>query len=991
MVRNQVYISYARKDAAELAHRLTVDLTQAGFTVWIDSQSLREGTVWSLYIEKAIDESDVVLALMTPGSYVSETCRAEQLRALRMGKRVAPILGSLGSDIPLHLSHLQYFDFTDAANYSKNLYALRGYIATGGGNPPLPEGLRNTRTTYITAPPIVANYIDRPEAIRELRDTLFAEAQHGGIGLTALEGMGGVGKTVLAQALFRDEAVQQAFPDGLVWITLGREPTYELTAGLREIVRALGGATYGDVQAEAAYRTTIAKKAALIVIDDVWRKEDLEPFLADSRRSKILFTTRDASIARSAGAREYKVSLLNAAEGRELLAHWAGVDTAQLPPAADDILRECDMLPMALSTVGALLRDAAAPDWNDTLALLRNADLTAIERELPAGSTSFFRAIDVSVNSLPPEMRQLYAILAVLLDDIPATLQMLETLWNLDEPEVQRVSRRLTDRSLAQIDEKTGGLYLHHLQLEYLRSRFPDRESLRLIQGAVRLSLHIIEKDPNQFAAQLVGRLASFKQPTIRALMRQAASKLRVGWLQDLKGDWTTPGGPLVQSVEAHERPANAVIILRDGRRAVSASDDRTLKLWDLETGRALRTLTGHSDSVSGVAATPDGTRAVSASRDSTLKVWDLTTGSELMTLQGHAAAVTGVAETGAGRLAVSASQDRTVKVWDLETGRAISSLEGHSDFVTCVAATADGKRAVSASLDNTLIAWDLTTGRSLRTLKEHSASVTGVAVTLDGRRAISASLDRTVKVWDLQGGYLLRSLEGHADGVTGVAVTSDGRRAVSASLDKTVRVWDLETGAMLLTLTGHSDRALSVAIAPDGERAISSCADGTLKLWSLRNPTASQEDALVSLFGLLTSPEALATELARVAMTDRSRLQVLESPDTLAVREMLTTWMIQQSSTEEASVNGPVTFQPNALWLAWMVHIQGPRLEQISRELRGPAADYRTVRPAENAKPTPAPHTILTAPISTGPDLRIGPREVKGRATKAQKPRKKK
>ena len=73
-----------------------------------------------------------------------------------------------------------------------------------------------------------------------------------------------------------------------------------------------------------------------------------------------------------------------------------------------------------------------------------------------------------------------------------------------------------------------------------------------------------------------------------------------------------------------------------DGQRAVSASDDQTLKVWDLGSGRELRTLAGHTGSVTAVAVTPDGQRAVSASEDQTLKVWDLGSGRELRTLAGH-------------------------------------------------------------------------------------------------------------------------------------------------------------------------------------------------------------------------------------------------------------------------------------------------------------------------------------------------------------------
>ena len=79
-----------------------------------------------------------------------------------------------------------------------------------------------------------------------------------------------------------------------------------------------------------------------------------------------------------------------------------------------------------------------------------------------------------------------------------------------------------------------------------------------------------------------------------------------------------------------------AVAVTADGQRAVSASDDNTLKVWDLASGAELHTLSGHTDAVNAVAVTADGQRAVSASCDNTLKVWDLASGAELHTLSGH-------------------------------------------------------------------------------------------------------------------------------------------------------------------------------------------------------------------------------------------------------------------------------------------------------------------------------------------------------------------
>src|ERR1039458_4412368 len=134
-------------------------------------------------------------------------------------------------------------------------------------------------------------------------------------------------------------------------------------------------------------------------------------------------------------------------------------------------------------------------------------------------------------------------------------------------------------------------------------------------------------------------------------------------------------GGRALRMPEGHSSAVRGVAVTPDGRRAVSASWDHTLKVWDLATGRALCTLEGHSDSVNGVAVTPDGQRAVSASWDRTLKVWDLASGRALRTLEGHSSA--GVAVTPDGQLAVSA-EDHTLKVWDLASGRELRTLKGH-------------------------------------------------------------------------------------------------------------------------------------------------------------------------------------------------------------------------------------------------------------------------------------------------------------------------
>ena len=330
---SRIFISYARKDGALLAQRLQSDLTKEGFDAWLDTQQIGSGRVWSTEIEREIDTRQVTIALLSPGSYASEICRAEQIRALDKGNRVMPVLAVKNGDRPLYVYARQYRDFTNDADYAVRLGELLADIR-GNATATLPDTYRKTRVTYLTAPPSVANYLERPEALHALRDALFAEDQRQPIALTALAGMGGIGKTVLAKALTEDEVVQHAFPDGIVWITGGKERERDFIEEMREVAKALGDdlSRYENaLAAEHQYRTIIADKAALIVVDDVWRKADIEPLLAESPRSRFLFTTRDAALGRFVSAREHRADLLDVAQSRELLALWANIAVAEMP------------------------------------------------------------------------------------------------------------------------------------------------------------------------------------------------------------------------------------------------------------------------------------------------------------------------------------------------------------------------------------------------------------------------------------------------------------------------------------------------------------------------------------------------------------------------------------------------------------------------------------------------------------------------------------
>src|ERR1035438_162048 len=439
----RVFISYAHRDGGGLAARLQRDLQAQGFDVWLDKHRLLGGDVWTKEIELAIDRCDVALALLSTGSYESDICRAEQQRSLAKRKPVIPVRVQRDCDVPLPLQTRQHIDFSRDANYPESLHQLLTSIRKNLGVIAPPD----TQPRYNNAPPLPDNFVDRPEILTALRNALFQDAPNRNIALTALQGMGGIGKTVLAQALCHNEVVRHAYPDGIFWFTIGKESRLtfdqriEAVPGLHQLL----GEYSGEQACINQYRNAFRDKAALIVLDDVWHAADIEPFRTESPRSRLLVTTRDTGIAPTFGAREFPAVLPTNAEAREILTKWGaglsprGASAPQtLPPQAEAVIAECGDLPLALAMIGAQLRGKPAAHWDIVLAHLRHADLTQIKSRFPEPHTTLFRAIQVSFEALreeDPAAAQRYLALAVMLEDMAVAPAVQQTLWNVDEAE----------------------------------------------------------------------------------------------------------------------------------------------------------------------------------------------------------------------------------------------------------------------------------------------------------------------------------------------------------------------------------------------------------------------------------------------------------------------------------------------------------------------------------------------------------------------------
>jgi WD40 repeat protein len=302
-------------------------------------------------------------------------------------------------------------------------------------------------------------------------------------------------------------------------------------------------------------------------------------------------------------------------------------------------------------------------------------------------------------------------------------------------------------------------------------------------------------------------------------------------------GHYAAPARPVplreLRRFVGHEDGVWSVTFLPDGKTVLSGGKDRTLRLWDVESGGQLRILASTPQEPRCVACTADGRFALAATGIS-VRIYDITTGQETSRYSGHTNTVKALAISSNSRRALSAGDDRAVRLWDVHDGREHRRLTGHKGDVNGVAFTPDARFAISGSRDQTIRLWELDTGRELPRFPQQKGMVLSVAVSIDGRFALTGNFDTTMRLWDLDSGRELRRFQGHKQMIAATAFTPDGRRVLSGSHDQTVRLWDVESGHELCSFAGHSGAVTSLAVSADGLLAASASLDRTVRLWKL-------------------------------------------------------------------------------------------------------------------------------------------------------------
>jgi len=279
-----------------------------------------------------------------------------------------------------------------------------------------------------------------------------------------------------------------------------------------------------------------------------------------------------------------------------------------------------------------------------------------------------------------------------------------------------------------------------------------------------------------------------------------------------------------------HTDGINTAVFSPDGKYALTASGDKTARIYEVSSGKDLLVLSGHTDRVISAVFSPDGKYVLTASYDSTARIYDAASGQKVHELSGHTDRVNSAVFSPDGNYILTVCIDNTTRIYEMLSGKEPHLLPSS---VRSAVFSPDGNYVLTASGDNTVRICEVLSGKELQVFSEDKEFVFSAAFSPDGKYVITAGSGHTTRIYEVSSGNEVQVLSGHADYVKSAVFSANGKYALTVEGNNTARIYEVSSGRELHLLTNDT-WAASAVFSPDGKLVLTCSSDKTARIFEV-------------------------------------------------------------------------------------------------------------------------------------------------------------